>query len=136
MAWTKIPAEHHPLFLEALPRDPSVATIKMFGGLAALVNGHMFGGLFGRSALVKLGEKDYGPALALDGAEKFDPMGTGRIMSNTVLLPESVMEEPAELRAWLGKALAYVKTLPPKKKKKAAAKKKVSAGRAPTARKK
>ena len=122
MAWTKIPAEHHPLFLEALPRDPKVTTIKMFGGLAGLVNGHMFAGLFGRSAIAKLGPDDHTAALKLDGAERFDPMGNGRVMSNTVLLPESVMDEPAELRHWLARALDYARTLPAKKKKKPTAK--------------
>lgn len=117
MAWIKIPAENHPLFHSVLPTDPRVTTINMFGGVAALVNGNMFGGLFARSALVKLGPEDYAEAMALDGSEPFDPMGTGRVMSNTVLLGESVMDEPAELRAWLRKAFEYTATLPPKKKK-------------------
>ena len=59
MAWVKIPAENHPLFHAALPKDPRISTIQMFGGVASLVNGNMFGGLFARSALVKLGEADY-----------------------------------------------------------------------------
>ena len=32
MAWTKIPKEHHPIFFDAVPDDPRVETIKMFGG--------------------------------------------------------------------------------------------------------
>lgn len=116
MAWTKIPAEHHPLFLSALPRDPRVSTVLMFGGIAAKTNGQMFAGLFARSALVKLSPADLPEALALDGAEPFDPMGTGRVMHNTVLLPESVMESPEELREWIARAFAHVRTLPPKTK--------------------
>ena len=42
------PPEHHPLFVAALPKDPRVETMKMFGGLAAKVNGHIFAGLFGQ----------------------------------------------------------------------------------------
>jgi len=117
MAWINVPAENHPLFHAALPKDPRISTIQMFGSVAALVNGNMFGGLFARSAIAKLGPTDYPEAMALDGSEPFDPMGTGRIMSNTVLLPETILDEPGELRDWMRKAFDYAVTLPPKKKK-------------------
>ena len=126
MAWVKIPKENHPILLAALPRDPRVRTVAMFGGIAAMVNGHMFGALFGRSAMVRLDPAAHREALALDGAEPFDPMGNKRVMADSVLLPETVMDEPAELKQWLARALAYTATLPPKKKpaaKKPAAKK-------------
>ncbi|MBL9017148.1 MAG: TfoX/Sxy family protein [Myxococcales bacterium] len=115
MAWVKIPKEHHPLFHAALPRDRRVSTLNMFGGVAAKVNGQMFGGLFARSAIVKLSPTDQQEALALDGAQYFDPMGNGRIMRDTVQLPDSIMDEPDELRRWLQRALDYTVTLPPKK---------------------
>ena len=115
MAWVKIPQEHHPLFHAALPKDRRVSTLNMFGGVAAKVNGQMFGGLFARSAIVKLSPADQEAALALDGAQYFDPMGNGRIMRDTVHLPDSIMDEPDELRAWLQKAFDYTATLPAKK---------------------
>ena len=114
MAWVKIPKENHPLFHAALPRDPRVSTVNMFGGVAAKVNGQMFAGLFARGAVVKLSPGDQQTALAIDGAGMFDPMGNGRVMRDTVFLPEAVLEDPAELRAWIGKALAYATTLPAK----------------------
>jgi TfoX/Sxy family transcriptional regulator of competence genes len=136
MAWVKIPKENHPLFLDCLPRDPRISTINMFGGIAAKVNGQMFGGLFARSAIVKLSAADQRAALALDGAERFDPMGNKRIMNDTILLPESVMDDPADLRTWLRKAFVHISSLPAKKnpgaKKMTAAKKKASASK-PTA---
>ena len=122
MAWVKVPVENHPLFHRALPKDPRVSTLNMFGGVAALVHGNMFGGLFGRSALVKVSPTDLPVALALDGAEMFDPMGNGRVMTNTVFLPETIMDELDELRDWLRKAFDYGLTLPAKKKKAKAAK--------------
>ena len=115
MAWVKIPKENHPLFRDCLPRDPRVSTVNMFGGVAAKVNGQMFAGLFARGAIAKLSEPDQRAALAIDGASMFDPMGTGRIMRDTVFLPESVLEEREELRAWLRKAFAYTAALPAKK---------------------
>jgi TfoX/Sxy family transcriptional regulator of competence genes len=129
MPWVKIPKENHPLFRSCLPRDPRVSTVNMFGGVAAKANGQMFAGLFARGAIVKLSESDQRVALAIDGAEMFDPMGNGRVMRDTVFLPESVMEDPEELRGWIRKALDYTATLPAKKKppaKKATAKTRVS----------
>ena len=136
MAWIKVPPENHPLFHAALPKDPRVSTINMFGGVAAMVNGNIFGGLFARSIIAKLSEADQKEALALDGSAPFDPMGTGRVMGNTILMAESVMDEPAELRSWLQKAFEHARTLPPKAKKtarKPAAKK--SAAEKPAAKK-
>ena len=118
----KVPVENFPLFHAALPRDPRISTIQMFGSVAATVNGNMFGGLFARSAMVKLSPEDQRDAFALDGTEPFDPMGTGRVMTNAVLLPESILDEPGQLATWLKIAFDYAVTLPPKKKKGAAKK--------------
>jgi hypothetical protein len=114
MAWMKVPPEHHPIFLAALPKDPRVETIKMFGGVAAKVNGHLFAGLFGRSTMVFLSEADRAAALALVGASMFDPMGDGRRRSDKVMLPETVMSDPAELRGWIARALRAASALPKK----------------------
>lgn len=125
MAWVKIPPEHHPIFRAARPKDPRVETLLMFGGIAAKVNGHLFAGLFGRSAMIWLPEDERAEALALEGAAPFDPMGNGRMRSDKVMLPEAIMEEPAELRRWLKRAFDAASALPKKAvKKKTAAKKK------------
>jgi TfoX/Sxy family transcriptional regulator of competence genes len=129
MAWTKIPAEHHALFMAALPKDPRISTVKMFGGLAGMVNGQMFSGLFARSALVKLSAADQQEALALDGSTLFDPMGNGRVMKGTVLLAEEVMGDPQVLRDWLRRSFELALTLPPKPAKAA----KAAAAKAPAA---
>jgi TfoX/Sxy family transcriptional regulator of competence genes len=114
MAWTKIPPEHHPLFRAALPRDPRIQTLQMFGGVAAKVNGNLFGGTFGRSVMLLLSERDRAEALALDGAEPFDPMGNGAKRSDKVQMPEAMMDEPDELRRWVKRAFDYAATLPAK----------------------
>jgi hypothetical protein len=119
MAWVKVPPEHHPLFLAALPKDARVETMKMFGGVAAKVNGNFFAGLFGRSTMVWLPEPERAQALALEGASYFDPMGDGRMRSDKVMLPERMMREPAELRAWLLRSFAAAAKLPKKAEKKA-----------------
>jgi TfoX/Sxy family transcriptional regulator of competence genes len=123
MPWVKIPAEHHPIFRAALPKDPRIETIDMFGGVAAKVNGHMFAGLFGMSTMVLLPEPDRAKALALKGAAPFDPMGNGRVLSDKVMLPADVMRNPAELRKWIAKAFTAAAELPKKAEKKKGAKK-------------
>ena len=126
MAWVKVPPANHPIFRAALPKDPRVETKKMFGGVAAKVNGHMFAGLFGRSTVLLLAEPDRAAALALDGASLFDPMGDGRARSDKVMLPESTMTNPAELRGWIARAFKAASVLPKKEEsaraRKAAAK--------------
>src|SRR5215467_13109462 len=114
MAWVKIPAEHHPIFQAALPKDPRISIIPMFGGICAKVNGYMMAGLFARSALVRLSPADQKAALGLDGSTPFDPMGNGRVMRDTILLPDDVMADPAELRAWLARAFEFTMSLPAK----------------------
>src|SRR5262249_57919111 len=114
MAWVKVPPEHHPLFLAALPKDARVETLKMFGGVAAKVNGNFFAGLFGRSTMVWLPEPERAEALALEGASYFDPMGDGRMRSDKVMLPEGMMDEPEELQRWLARSFAAAALLPRK----------------------
>lgn len=115
MAWIKIPPEHHPLFMAALPPDPRIETIKMFGGIAAKVNGNFFAGLFGPSAMVLLDDKDTKKALALPGAAPFDPMGKG-MKSDKVQLPVDVFLDPKKLRSWIVKAFDHAAALPTKTK--------------------
>jgi TfoX/Sxy family transcriptional regulator of competence genes len=114
MAWVKVPPENHPIFHAALPKDPRVETVLMFGGVAARVNGNLFAGLFGRSTMIWLPEGDLAAALALDGAALFDPMGNGRVRSDKVMLPESMMGDPPELRRWIARAFKAAAKLPEK----------------------
>jgi hypothetical protein len=118
MAWVKVPAENHPLFHAALPADRRVQAMRLFGGVAAKVNGHIFAGLFGRSTMVWLPERDRAEALALEGASPFDPMGDGRARSDKVMLPESMMDDAHELRRWIACAFEGAAALPPKRTKK------------------
>jgi TfoX/Sxy family transcriptional regulator of competence genes len=123
MPWVKVPPEHHPLFRAALPKDPRIETLAMFGGVAARVNGHVFAGLFGRSTMLLLPEPDRTQALALEGAAPFDPMGDGRVRSDKVMLPERLMHDPAALRRWIARAFECAAVLPKKTKAKKTAKK-------------
>jgi TfoX/Sxy family transcriptional regulator of competence genes len=117
MAWVKVPPENHPIFHAALPKDARVETQKMFGGVAAKVNGRIFAGLFGRSTMIWLDDAQRAEALALKGAAPFDPMGDGRARSDKVMLPETMMGDPAALRRWIRRAFDATAALPAKKSK-------------------
>jgi len=131
VAWVKVPPENHPIFLAALPRDARVETVQMFGGIAAKVNGHIFAGLFGRSTMLSLVGPDREAALALEGAGLFDPMGNGRVRSDKVMLPEAVMDDPAELRRWIARAYKTAAMLPGKEAKRATTRRTATAKKAP-----
>lgn len=133
MPWIKVPPEHHPLFIAALPDDPRVETMQMFGGVAAKVNGHIFAGLFGLSTMVYLEEPERAEALSLQGAAPFDPMGNGRVRSDKVMLPERMMRAPKELARWVARAFDAASRLPAKAAKPAKAKGATPAKPRPTA---
>jgi len=132
MAWVRVPPENHSKFHAALPKDPAVETVKMFGGVAAKVNGNLFAGLFGRSTMLSLGEPDRTAALALKGASLFDPMGDGRVRSDKVMLPESMMDDAPELRRWIARAFKATAMLPKKAPKSALARGKAAKKTTPT----
>jgi TfoX/Sxy family transcriptional regulator of competence genes len=114
MAWVKVPVENHPIFLAALPKDSRVETMKMFGGIAAKVNGNIFAGLFGLSTMIWLPEDERAEALALPGAALFDPMGDGRARSDKIMLPTAMMRQPKELARWVRRAFDGAAGLPTK----------------------
>jgi TfoX/Sxy family transcriptional regulator of competence genes len=68
--------------------------------------------------MVKLGGADYA-ALLKKGGEPFDPMGTGRPMAETLLLPEREFRDRAHLAHWLAKSRDYVASLPVRAQSKA-----------------
>lgn len=123
MAWVKVPPEHHPIFLAALPKDSRVETKAMFGGVAAKVNGNLFAGLFGLSTMIWLPEEARAEALALKGAAPFDPMGDGRARSDKIMLPRSFMTDTAKLKKWILRAFDAASKLPAKTAKAKGAKK-------------
>jgi hypothetical protein len=64
--------------------------------------------------MIWLPEAERAEALALEGAEPFDPMGDGRMRSDKVMLPVSMMDEPDELRRWIARAFKATAKLPDK----------------------
>jgi TfoX/Sxy family transcriptional regulator of competence genes len=89
---------------------------KMFGYNAAFVNGNLFASLHEVGMILRLPEPDRFTLLALDGAALFEPM-PGRPMREYVVVPEQMLDDRRELRAWIERAFAYGSSLAPKVKK-------------------
>ena len=74
----------------AIPRNADVTERKMFGGLAFLLDGHMFAGIVGHELMVLLGYQAAQQALERDHVREMD--FTGRPMKNMIFV------QPAGLR--------------------------------------
>ena len=111
--WQPAPAELVSVFQLAMQSVPEAQARKVFGYPAAFVNGQMFAGLHRDSLILRLAEADRAQFLKRKGARVFEPM-PGRPMREYVVAPPSVLKSKAQLNTWLGRALAYAKTLPPK----------------------
>lgn len=93
---------------------PDVTMRKMFGYPCAWIAGNMTTGLFGDEWWVRVDEPDRDRVLDL-GGHPFAPMPGKSAMGRYVVLPEGVVANVAELDGWLGRAVEFTRTLPPKK---------------------
>ena len=108
------PSEDDKAFFRAVvPDSPDIEVKPMFGNLGAFVNGNMFAGLFGSAVGVRLDDDARAKLEQVDGTGPFGP--EGRAMGGYLALPASFGED--EAAQWVGRAHAYVATLPPKVKK-------------------
>ncbi len=115
--WRPSPPELIAVFDQLMESVPDAEQRKMFGYPAAFVNGNMFAGLHQENMVLRLKEADRDALLAVKGAAPFEPM-PGRAMKEYIAVPETFLEQPAELRKWLARSFAYAGSLPAKVKKK------------------
>jgi len=85
---------------------------KMFGGLSFLIGGNMCCGVMGEDLLARVGPDAAASALAEPATRPFD-MGRGPSAGWVVVAPDGIATEEA-LTTWVGRALAYATSLPPK----------------------
>jgi TfoX/Sxy family transcriptional regulator of competence genes len=113
MNWRKSPEALVATFQAALPGDGSAERRQMFGYPAAFVNGRMATGLHQEDLIVRLPEARRHALLEQPGARTFEPM-PGRPMKEYVIVPPAIVDDVAELRAWMREAIAHTASLPPK----------------------
>ena len=94
---------------------PDVTRRQMFGYPCAWVAGNMTTGLFAEDWWVNVGDGDRDALLAMPGGRPFEVM-PGKAMGRHVVLPPDVLADHAAVDAWIDKAIAFTRTLPPKKK--------------------
>jgi len=112
-SWKKSPPELVAAFEALAARRPELIVRKMFGYPAGFVGGHMTTALHEDRWIVRLPPIERAELLATPGATPFEPM-PGRPMKEYVVLPADLAADPAELDAWVDRAIAHVGTLPPK----------------------
>ena len=84
-----------------------------FGYPCLYVGGNMATGLFGDAWHVRVSKDDTDELIRLPGARPFEPM-PGRPMTGFTLLPETIVDDDAAIREWVGRAIAHVSTMPVK----------------------
>jgi len=87
----------------------AVVEKKMFGGIAFMVNGNIAVCVSGDDLVVRAGLARFEAALAMRGADLFQP--TGKPM--TKVAPDELQTEES-LKTWINMALEFVQTLPAK----------------------
>ena len=92
---------------------PGVERRQMFGYPAAFANGYMVTGLHQANWVVRL-PPDALDELASAGGRPFEPMA-GRPMTGYLAFPDAMVDAgESELRPWIERSLAHVRSLPPK----------------------
>jgi TfoX/Sxy family transcriptional regulator of competence genes len=119
------------LVRSALQGVASFREVKMFGGTAFMVNGHMTVGLSRRGLLVRVGPEEHDEAVKKPGVRPMEMRG--RVMTGYVFI-DPVPADARSVKAWVQTALRHNESLPPKKaaraRKATAKKSKTVTGRA------
>ena len=92
---------------------PDVTERQMFGYPCAWIGGNMVTGLFAEAWWVRVEGPDRAALLEMPGAHLFEPMA-GRPMRAYVVLPAAVVGDETDLDAWVERAIACTRMLPPK----------------------
>jgi len=92
-------------------RKKNVTEKKMFGGVGWLLNGNMCVGVWKHWLIARLGD-DSADALRDPNVREFDI--TGKPMRGWVMVEPAGVASDEELRDWVTRCVAFVRTLPAK----------------------
>jgi len=93
------------------PRD-DIDERKMFGGLAFLMRGNMCCGVVGETLMLRLGNEGAAQALAEPHTRPMD--FTGKPLKSMVYVGPAGIAADADLKRWIGRAVSFAESLPPK----------------------
>ena len=97
---------------EQLVEEDAVTEMEMFGGIAFLLSGNMAVGVTRDELMVRVGKDESEDALAQSHTREFDM--TARPMRNWVLVAPAGVKTDAQLGEWVGRGVAFARSLPPK----------------------
>ena len=95
---------------------PEAGRRPMFGYPCAWVGGNMATGLFADKWWVRLPPERLAAVLAAGEASTFEVM-PGREMKGYAVMPDRVVADDTLVDAWVGEAVAYTASMPPKEPK-------------------
>ncbi len=95
-----------------LPRQ-GITEKKMFGGLAFMLNGHMFVGILGDRLMARVGPDAYAAALQQTHVCEMD--FTGKPLKGYVYVVAAGIKSDAALEQWVDRCAQFVASLPPKR---------------------
>jgi hypothetical protein len=99
---------------ELMGAEPDVTEMKMFGGMAFLVGGHMSVGASGQGGLmVRCSPDDTDKLLEKRHAQPFEMRG--RAMRGWLRVNSEGVRTKRELEPWVKRGVAYARSLPPKR---------------------
>ncbi len=98
---------------ELLGDERGVTEKRMFGGLAFLVHGNMAVSVSGRGGLMVRVDPTTSDDLLTDGVELVEMRG--RLMPGWLRVRDTRIETDEQLREWLGRGIAFARSLPPKR---------------------
>jgi TfoX/Sxy family transcriptional regulator of competence genes len=102
---------------ELLADEKGITEMKMFGGLAFLINGNMSVGASGQGGLMLRVEPEETDVLAAKPhARPFEMRG--KAMQGWLRVDSEGLKTKRQLEPWVRRGVAYARSLPPKKGKK------------------
>jgi len=90
-----------------------VREVRMFGGIAFMFHGHMCVCVRDEEIYVRLGLEGVAQAIAAGEAQPFHPTKNGQAFG-LATVPEAAGLDDDDIEAWVARAAAFVRTLPPK----------------------
>lgn len=98
---------------ELVADQPGLTEMRMFGGLAFLINGHMSVSASGQGGLLlRVAPEETGALAAKPHAARF--VMRGREMNGWLRVDPEGLATKRQLERWVGRGVAYARSLPPK----------------------
>ena len=113
-----VAAELQAKLLAAAPSELELSFRPMFGGIMGHAHGRPFASLSNVGLAFKLTGADHAAAMALPGACPLRYEPDSPPSRSYVLMPDQVLDDPAQLAAWAERCSRYVAAQPTKKPRK------------------